>query len=130
MEEAGKSTKFNANLTAAFVERRKFPARLCWVAAHDFEEVEDVHDMEEFDEGDEEEGDDDIDDPEEDEEEAVAMDSDSDDEPVVTRGRNAGECLASFQFQTASVSERFEQFRAILESDGIDFGSLSGNMFA
>ncbi|KAI8827902.1 hypothetical protein BJ741DRAFT_583189 [Chytriomyces cf. hyalinus JEL632] len=100
------------------------------VAAHDFEEVEDVHDMEEFDEGDEEDGDDDIDDPEEDEEEPVAMDSDSDDEPVVTRGRNAGECLASFQFQTASVSERFEQFRAILESDGIDFGSLSGNMFA
>ncbi|KAI8822780.1 hypothetical protein BJ741DRAFT_678849 [Chytriomyces cf. hyalinus JEL632] len=100
------------------------------VAAHDFEEVEDVHDMEEFDEGDEEEADDDIDDPEEDEEEAVAMDSDSDGEPVVTRGRNAGECLASFQFQTASVSERFEQFRAILESDGIDFGSLSGNMFA
>ncbi|KAJ3213410.1 hypothetical protein HDU81_001974, partial [Chytriomyces hyalinus] len=79
---------------------------------------------------DEEEGDNDIDDPEEEDEEVAALDSDSDDEPVVTRGRNTGECLASFQFQTGSVSERFEQFRAILESDGIDFGSLSGNMFA
>ncbi|KAJ3230963.1 hypothetical protein HDU81_004116 [Chytriomyces hyalinus] len=28
MEEAGKSTKFNANLTAAFVERHKFPLRI------------------------------------------------------------------------------------------------------
>ncbi|KAJ3223132.1 hypothetical protein HDU81_009392, partial [Chytriomyces hyalinus] len=88
------------------------------VATHDFEEVEDA---------DEEEGDNDIDDPEEEDEEVAALDSDSDDEPVVTRGRNTGECLASFQFQTGSVSERFEQFRAILESDGIDFGSLSGN---
>ncbi|KAJ3257510.1 CAAX prenyl protease 1 [Chytriomyces hyalinus] len=69
------------------------------VATHDFEEVEDVHDMEEFDEADEEEGDDDIDDPEEEDKEVVAMDSDSDNEHVITRGQNTGDVLQASSFK-------------------------------